>query len=107
MIIEGNLYLSGAFRFQRLFEEFKGTGNSELHLDRKLMEKRIFPCLDINKSGTRKEELLLHPDELSRTWVLRRALNGVPPVEAMEMIIKRLKNTKSNAEFLDLLSRDN
>jgi transcription termination factor Rho len=83
-----------------IFEEFKGTGNMEICLDRALVDKRIFPAINIEKSGTRKEELLLHPDELNRTWILRRALNGVPPVEAMEMIIKRLKSTKSNAEFL-------
>ena len=83
-----------------IFEEFKGTGNMELCLDRALVDKRVFPAINIEKSGTRKEELLLHPDELNRTWLLRRALNGVPPVESMEMIIKRLKNTKSNAEFL-------
>ena len=83
-----------------IFEEFKGTGNMELCLDRALVDKRIFPAINIEKSGTRKEELLLHPEELNRTWLLRRALNGVPPVESMEMVIKRLKNTKSNAEFL-------
>ena len=83
-----------------IFEEFKGTGNMELGLDRQLVDKRVFPAINIEKSGTRKEELLLYPDELNRTWILRRALNGVPPVEAMEMIVKRVKNTKSNAEFL-------
>ena len=83
-----------------IFEEFKGTGNMELGLDRLLVDKRVFPAINMEKSGTRKEELLLHPEELNRTWTLRRALNGVPPVEAMEMIIKRIKNTKSNAEFL-------
>ena len=83
-----------------IFEEFKGTGNMELCLDRQLVDKRVFPAINIEKSGTRKEELLLYPDELNRTWILRRALNGVPPVEAMEMIVKRVKNTKSNVEFL-------
>ena len=83
-----------------IFEEFKGTGNMEICLDRALVDKRVFPAINIEKSGTRKEELLLHPEELNRTWLLRRALNGVPPVECMEMVIKRLKNTKSNAEFL-------
>jgi transcription termination factor Rho len=83
-----------------IFEEFKGTGNMEICLDRALVDKRVFPAINIEKSGTRKEELLLHPDELNRTWILRRALNGVPPVEAMEMVVKRLKSTKSNAEFL-------
>ena len=83
-----------------IFEEFKGTGNMEICLDRAMVDKRVFPAINIEKSGTRKEELLLHPDELNKTWLLRRALNGVPPVECMEMVIKRLKNTKSNAEFL-------
>ena len=83
-----------------IFEEFKGTGNMELCLDRQLVDKRVFPSINIEKSGTRKEELLLHPDELNRTWILRRALNGVQPVECMEMVIKRLKATRSNAEFL-------
>ncbi|MFT5241566.1 MAG: transcription termination factor Rho [Candidatus Promineifilaceae bacterium] len=83
-----------------IFEEFKGTGNMELCLDRALVDKRIFPAINIEKSGTRKEELLMHPDELKRVWVLRRAINGVPPVEAMEMIVNRLKKTTTNAEFL-------
>lgn len=83
-----------------IFEEFKGTGNMELALDRSLVEKRIFPAINIAKSGTRKEEMLMHPDELSRTWTLRKALNGVPALEAMELLISRLKKTKSNAEFL-------
>jgi len=83
-----------------IFEEFKGTGNMELCLDRTLVDKRIFPAINIEKSGTRKEELLLHPDEMGKIWVLRRAINGVPPVEAMEMIVNRLKKTRSNAEFL-------
>jgi transcription termination factor Rho len=83
-----------------IFEEFKGTGNMELGLDRHLVDKRIFPAINVEKSGTRKEELLLHPDELGKIWILRKALNGVPPVEAMELIVNRLKKSKSNAEFL-------
>ncbi|MFO7936818.1 MAG: transcription termination factor Rho [Kiritimatiellia bacterium] len=83
-----------------IFEEFKGTGNMELCLDRSLVDKRVFPAINMEKSGTRKEELLLYPEELSRTWTLRRALNGIQPVEAMEMIVKRIKKTQSNAEFL-------
>ncbi len=83
-----------------IFEEFKGTGNMELCLDRSLVDKRVFPAINIEKSGTRKEELLLHPDELGKIWVLRKAINGVPPVEAMEMIVNKLKKTNSNAEFL-------
>jgi transcription termination factor Rho len=83
-----------------IFEEFKGTGNMELNLDRNLVDKRIFPAINVEKSGTRKEELLLHPDELAKIWILRKALNGVPSVEAMELLINRLKKTKTNAEFL-------
>jgi len=88
-----------------IFEEFKGTGNMELHLDRDLVNKRIFPSLNMERSGTRKEELIYHPDELLRIYSLRRAMQGIPPVEAMEMVISRLKKTRSNAEFLLSLNR--
>lgn len=88
-----------------IFEEFKGTGNMELHLDRELSNKRIFPALDFEKSGTRKEELLYHPDELNKIYSLRRSLKGVPPVEAMEMFIQRVRKTKNNPEFLMGLGR--
>src|SRR5947207_1181357 len=83
-----------------IFEEFKGTGNSELHLDRRLVEKRVYPAIDVNRSGTRKEELLLHPDELQKVALLRRVLADMHPVEAMELLVNRAKKTKSNAEFL-------
>ncbi|MGL5097781.1 MAG: transcription termination factor Rho [Planctomycetia bacterium] len=83
-----------------IFEEFKGTGNMELHLDRRLVEKRIWPAIDVNRSGTRREELLLDPEELKRIWVLRRVLNDMNPVDAMELLTNRLKRTRSNAEFL-------
>ena len=83
-----------------IFEEFKGTGNMEVHLDRALVDRRIFPSINIERSGTRKEELLYHPDEHSRVVVLRRALTGVPPVEAMDLMLGKLKKTKSNIEFL-------
>ncbi|MBI2928342.1 MAG: transcription termination factor Rho [Verrucomicrobia bacterium] len=83
-----------------IFEEFKGTGNMEVCLDRALVDRRIFPSINIERSGTRKEELLYHPDELSRIVLLRRALTGVPPVEAMELILGKLKKTRSNIEFL-------
>lgn len=88
-----------------IFEEFKGTGNMELHLDRALAEKRVFPALNFEKSGTRKEELLYHPEELNKIYALRRAMKGVPPVDAMEMLIQRVKKTKSNPEFLITISR--
>jgi transcription termination factor Rho len=83
-----------------IFEEFKGTGNSEIILDRKLVDKRVWPAIDVNRSGTRKEELLVHPEELERVRLLRRVLADMHPVEAMEMLVNRLKRTKSNAEFL-------
>jgi transcription termination factor Rho len=83
-----------------IFEEFKGTGNSEIHLDRKLVEKRVFPAIDINKSGTRKEELLQPKEELSRVWVVRKVLSPLSPVECMELLLDKLGKTRSNAEFL-------
>ncbi len=83
-----------------IFEEFKGTGNMELHLDRRLVDKRVWPAIDINRSGTRKEEMLLHPDEVDRVRVLRRVLADMHPTEAMELLTSRLRKTKSNAEFL-------
>jgi len=83
-----------------IFEEFKGTGNMELNLDRRLVDKRVYPTIDIERSGTRKEELLYDPAELNRIWLLRKALNGMKAVECMELIIERLKKTQSNAEFL-------
>jgi transcription termination factor Rho len=83
-----------------IFEEFKGTGNMEIHLERKLVDKRVFPAIDIQKSGTRKEELLLTPDDLNRVWVLRKVLNPLSPVEAMELLLDKMGKTKSNADFL-------
>ena len=83
-----------------IFEEFKGTGNMEIHLDRKLTDKRVFPSIDVQKSGTRKEELLIPKDDLNRIWVLRKVLNPLSPVEAMELLLDRMSKTKSNAEFL-------
>ena len=87
-----------------IFEEFKGTGNLELHLDRKLVDKRIFPAIDINRSGTRKEELLLSKEDLNRVWVLRKVLNPLSSTEAMELLLEKLRKTKSNAEFLKSMS---
>jgi transcription termination factor Rho len=87
-----------------IFEEFKGTGNMEIHLERKLVDKRVFPAIDINKSGTRKEELLLPKDELNRVWILRKVLNPLSPVETMELLLDKLSKTRSNAEFLGSMS---
>jgi transcription termination factor Rho len=87
-----------------MFEEFKGTGNMEIHLERKLVDKRVFPAIDINKSGTRKEELLLPKDELNRVWILRKVLNPLSPVETMELLLDKLSKTRSNGEFLGSMS---
>jgi transcription termination factor Rho len=83
-----------------IFEEFKGTGNMELHLDRRLVDKRVWPAIDVNRSGTRKEELLLNAEELRRVYVLRKVLSDMNPVEAMELLVNRMARTKTNAEFL-------
>ncbi|HLM61643.1 MAG TPA: transcription termination factor Rho, partial [Pyrinomonadaceae bacterium] len=83
-----------------IFEEFKGTGNSEIHLDRRLSDKRLFPAIDLQRSGTRKEELLINKEDLNRIWVMRRVLNPLSPVEQMEVVLERLSKTKANAEFL-------
>jgi transcription termination factor Rho len=83
-----------------IFEEFKGTGNMELVLDRRLSDRRIFPSIDINKSGTRKEELLLADMELNRVYILRKFLSDLTPVEAMEFLLERMRGTKSNEEFI-------
>jgi transcription termination factor Rho len=87
-----------------IFEEFKGTGNSEIILERKLVDKRVFPAIDIQRSGTRKEELLIPREDLSRIWVLRKVLNPLSPVEAMELLIDKLSKTKANSEFLSNMS---
>jgi transcription termination factor Rho len=104
-IIATALIDTGSRMDEVIFEEFKGTGNMELHLDRGLSDKRIFPAINIDRSGTRKEELIYHPDEMARVYGLRRAMQGIPPIEAMDMLIQRLKKTKTNAEFLMSLNR--
>ena len=104
-IIATALVETGSKMDEVIFEEFKGTGNMELHLDRGLSDKRIFPALSIEKSGTRKEELLYHPDEMQKIYSLRRAMKGVPSTDAMEMLIQRIKKTQTNAEFLITVSR--
>jgi len=89
-----------------IFEEFKGTGNMEINLDRRLVDKRVYPSIDLEKSGTRREENLYHKDEMDRVWLLRKALQSMNPVEAMELIIGRLKKTETNAEFLMTMNID-
>jgi len=99
-IIGTALVDTGSRMDEVIFEEFKGTGNMEIHLDRKLMEKRVFPCMDINKSSTRKEELLLNEEELNKTWILRKMLQPLNQIDAMEFILDKLQSTKTNKEFL-------
>ncbi len=99
-IIATALIETGSRMDDVIFEEFKGTGNMELHLDRRLSDRRIYPAINVEMSGTRREELLLHPDELQRVWTLRKAMNGVPPAEAMELLIGKLKKIPTNIEFL-------
>jgi len=87
-----------------IFEEFKGTGNMELVLDRKMAERRIFPAIDINRSGTRKEDLLLEAEELNRVWILRKLLSSLNPGDAMEFLVDKMKVTKTNAEFFQSMN---
>jgi transcription termination factor Rho len=88
-----------------IFEEFKGTGNMELHLDRRLVDKRTFPAIDINKSGTRREELLLDQTSLQRIWLLRKVLSSMNVVDSMEFLLDKLAESKGNQEFLDSMNR--
>jgi transcription termination factor Rho len=103
-IIATALVDTGSRMDEVIFEEFKGTGNCEIHLDRKLMEKRIFPCLDINKSSTRKEELLLAPDVLNRVWILRQLLHPLNVIDSMEFLLSKVRPVKSNQDFLDSMN---
>ncbi len=103
-IISTALIDTGSRMDEVIFEEFKGTGNAELHLDRKLMEKRIFPTLDINKSGTRKEELLMSPATLNRVWILRQLLHPLNVVDSMEFMLDKVSRTETNDEFLESMS---
>jgi len=87
-----------------IFEEFKGTGNMELVLDRKMSDRRIYPAIDIQKSGTRKEDLLLPVDDMNRIWILRKLLSSMNPPDTMEFLLGRMRQTESNAEFFDLMN---
>ena len=104
-IIATALIETGSRMDEVIFEEFKGTGNMEIHLDRKLTEKRIFPSIDINRSGTRKEELLLPPEDLNRIWILRKLLSPLSPVDSMEFLLEKLRGTRNNADFLAAMNR--
>ena len=88
-----------------IFEEFKGTGNMEINLDRRLVDKRVFPAIDLFKSGTRKEELLIPEDELNKIWILRKVLTQMSEIEAMELLIEKLAKTKTNEEFIMKMSQ--
>ena len=103
-IIATSLIDTGSRMDEVIFEEFKGTGNSEIQLDRKLMEKRIFPCLDINKSSTRKEDLLMEPVDMQRIFVLRRVLHPMNTIDSMEFILERIKDAKTNTDFLEKMN---
>ena len=88
-----------------IYEEFKGTGNMELHLDRKLSEKRIFPAIDLNRSGTRREDLLMNQEEMEAIWAMRRAMSNMPPQEVTEMIIDNLSHTVNNRNFIQIIKK--
>ncbi|HKY62419.1 MAG TPA: transcription termination factor Rho [bacterium] len=103
-IIATALIDTGSRMDEVIFEEFKGTGNCEIHLDRKLMEKRIFPCIDINKSGTRREELLLDDSVLNRMWIMRKLLAPLNSVDAMEFVLDKMQHTKTNKEFIESMN---
>ena len=104
-IIATALIDTGSRMDEVIFEEFKGTGNMEIHLDRKLSDKRIFPAIDINRSGTRKEELLLPTDELNKVWILRKLLAPLTVVDSMEFLLEKMNGTKDNADFLSLMNK--
>ena len=104
-IIATALIDTGSRMDEVIFEEFKGTGNMEIVLERKLADRRIFPAIDINKSGTRKEELLLPSDEINRVWILRKLLSPLNPVDAMEFLLDKMQGTKNNADFLASMNR--
>jgi len=104
-IIATALIDTGSRMDEVIFEEFKGTGNMEIVLDRKLADRRIFPAIDINKSGTRKEELLIPPEDLNRIWILRKLLSPLNPIDAMEFLLDKMQGTKNNAEFLASMNR--
>jgi transcription termination factor Rho len=104
-IIATALIETGSRMDDVIYEEFKGTGNMEVHLERRLAEKRVYPAINLNKSGTRREELLIKPDQLQKIWVLRKLLYGMDEIEAMEFILDKMKSTKNNAEFFDMMRR--
>lgn len=104
-IIATALIETGSRMDDLIYEEFKGTGNMEVHLERRLAERRVYPAINLNKSGTRREELLIKPEILQKIWVLRKLISDMDDIEAMNFIVDKLKSTKNNAEFFDLMRR--
>ncbi|MBV9891299.1 MAG: transcription termination factor Rho, partial [Rhizobacter sp.] len=104
-IIGTALVETGSRMDEVIYEEFKGTGNCEIHLDRRMSEKRVYPSILLNKSGTRREELLLKPEILQKSWILRKLLNSMDEIEAMEFILEKMKASKNNLDFFDMMRR--
>jgi transcription termination factor Rho len=104
-IIATALIETGSRMDDLIYEEFKGTGNMEVHLERRLAERRVYPAINLNKSGTRREELLIKPEILQKIWVLRKLISDMDEIEAMNFIVDKLKSTKNNAEFFELMRR--
>ncbi len=104
-IIATALIETGSRMDDLIYEEFKGTGNMEVHLERRLAERRVYPAINLNKSGTRREELLIKPEILQKIWVLRKLISDMDDIEAMNFIVDKLKSTKNNAEFFELMRR--
>ncbi len=104
-ILATSLVETGSKMDEVIYEEFKGTGNMELHMDRKISEKRVFPAIHINRSGTRREELLMDPEELQKVWILRKFLHSMDEIEAMEFVLGRMQNSKTNLEFFDQMKK--
>jgi transcription termination factor Rho len=104
-IVSTALIDTGSRMDEVIFEEFKGTGNMEIYLDRHLAEKRIFPAIDMNRSGTRKEELLLDEDVLNRVWILRKVLAPMNSIDSMEFLLDKMRGSKNNREFLDMMNK--
>jgi transcription termination factor Rho len=104
-IIATALIETGSRMDDLIYEEFKGTGNMEVHLERRLAERRVYPAINLNKSGTRREELLIKPEILQKVWVLRKLISDMDDIEAMNFIVDKLKSTKNNAEFFELMRR--
>jgi len=104
-IIATALIETGSRMDDLIYEEFKGTGNMEVHLERRLAERRVYPAINLNKSGTRREELLIKPELLQKIWVLRKLISDMDDIEAMNFIVDKLKSTKNNAEFFELMRR--